>query len=151
MIPKCFKNGSIFCARSDVGPESNRKVFIGMPFRAEFKNMYLAAIEPALNHLNLEHWKADEQFNTIDIMCKICGGIQESSIAIIDISDWNPNVLFELGLIYGLGKTAFLIKKEDVEVPVDLSGLQYIPYGDDYGKLREDIIRYIGALISRNP
>ena len=142
MMPRCFKTGSSVCANPGVKPESLQQVFVAIPFESEYENVYKYGIKPALDSLGLKPWKANEEFQNIDIMCKICGGIQESSMAVIDISNWNVNVLFELGLIYGLGKIAFLIKRKEAEVPVDLSGMIYIPYGE-YDKLKENLIRYI--------
>ena len=83
-------------------------------------------------------FKADEQFSTFDILCKICKAIQESQYAIINISGQNPNVMFELGLAYGLNKTVFLIKDARSTEISDLKGLEYTEYssaGDLASKL----------------
>jgi nucleoside 2-deoxyribosyltransferase len=101
------------------------RVFIGMPIRKKFAHIYTHGIVPTLEKIKLEPWKADEEPNNIDIMCKICEHLQESQYAIINITDWNPNVLFELGLAYGLGKTVVIIKYKESGVPVDLKGMEY--------------------------
>ena len=146
MIPRCFKTGGMICANLDAQkPESKQRVFIGMPFRPEYENLYKHAIKPALDSLGLTPWKANEEIQNIDLMCKVCGGIQISGSAIIDISDWNPNVLFELGIIYGLGKEAFIIKHRDAKAPVDLEGMIHIPY-DDYEKLKNILTKYLSKL-----
>ena len=142
MIPRCFKTGGSICANPDVQSESKQQVFVGIPFTPEFENVYEHAIKPALLATGLVSWKADEAFRNIDLMCKVCAGIQESGAAIIDISTWNANVLFELGLIYGLGKEAFIIKQKNAQVPVDLHGMIYVPY-DNYNKLKEELIKYL--------
>jgi predicted nucleotide-binding protein len=51
-------------------------------------------------------------------------------------------VLFELGLTYGLGKTAFIIEAREEDVPVDLRGIEYIEY-DDFGQLESTLIKYL--------
>ena len=139
VINRCFKIGLDFCPLQI--REKQESVFIGMPFRDEYFDIYTYGILPALKELKLEPWKADEKVSNIDIMCKICKGIQESPFAIVNISEWNANVLFELGLIYGIGKIALIIKKTGEEVPVDLSGLEYISYRHS-GDLRERILRF---------
>ena len=53
---------------------------------------------------------------------------ESSARAIIDITNWNANVLFELGLLYGLGKNVLLIKHDDGDAPVDLKGIEYVNY-----------------------
>jgi len=147
MIPRCFKTGGLTCSNPDAQqPELKKRVFIGMPFTPEFENMYKHGIKPALDSLGLMSWKADEKFRNIDLMCNICAGIQISGIAIVDISDWNPNTLFELGLIYALGKEALIIRnKKAKQPPSDLKGMTYIPY-DDYDKLKETLMRYLSNM-----
>jgi len=147
MIPRCFKTGGMICTNPEAQqPESKHRVFIGMPFRPEFENVYRYAIKPALDSLGLIPWKANEVIQNIDLMCKVCGGIQICASTIFDISGWNPNVLFELGLVYGLGKEAFIIKRKDAEVPVDLKGMVYIEY-DDFDELRGVLLKYLAKLL----
>jgi hypothetical protein len=149
MIPRCFKTGGMICTNPDAGQsESKQRVFIGMPFRPEFENVYKHAIKPALDNLGLIPWKANEEIQNIDLMCKVCGGIQICASAIVDISDWNSNVMFELGLVYGLGKEAFIIKRSDAKVPVDLQGMIYIPY-DSYDELKNTLMKYLAKLMQR--
>lgn len=123
--PYCFKIGATCSKEIMVKPN---RVFIGMPFRKKFADVYTHGIVSTLEKINLESWKADEEPSNIDIMCKICEHLQESQYVIINITGWNPNVLFELGLAYGLGKTVVLIKDKESGVPVDLKGMEYIEY-----------------------
>lgn len=44
------------------------------------------------------------------------------------ISGSNLNVMFELGLSYGLGKETILLKKSDTKPISDLSNVEYIEY-----------------------
>ncbi len=122
---RCFKSGAI-CPRDIT--ENKNLVFIGTPFEDKYHIVYDDGVKPALKELGLKPWRADENISNMDIMCKICDAIQRSKFAIIDISSWNPNVLFELGLIYGFGKNALIIKNKNDDVPVDLKGMEYIPY-----------------------
>ena len=125
-IPRCYKIGTSFCPyRLE---ETSAQVFIGMPFRSHYENVYKFAIEPALMSVGLAPWKANQAISNIDIMCKMCHAIQQSAYSIIDISDWNPNVMFELGLVYALHKRTLLIKQQHANVPVDLSGMEVINY-----------------------
>jgi hypothetical protein len=125
-MKRCFKTGVDSCPKEiNFSPKS---VVVAMPFREEFTDPYKYAIKPALEESGFKPWKADEQISNIDIMCKICQAIQESGYVLANITDWNPNVVFELGLAYGLGRNVILIKHKKGEVPVDLKGLEYIEY-----------------------
>lgn len=125
-IRRCFKTGLSKCPKEiSISP---KKVFMAMPFSTHHQELYKFAIRPALEDQKMEIWKADEKINNIDMMCKLCQAIQESAYVIADISEWNANVLFEMGLAYGMGKSVAILKDEKSNVPVDLKGLEYIPY-----------------------
>lgn len=126
-MKRCFKTGVKHC------PKEIRffpkRIVVAMPFQSEFQDTYKYAIKPAFKDADFETWKADEQLSNIDVMCKICQAIQESGYLLADITTWNTNVVFELGLAYGLGRNVILIKKKKAEVPVNLKGIEYIEYG----------------------
>lgn len=139
-MSRCFKTGIRNCPKEiNFTP---KKIVVAMPFGNEFQDLYRYAIRPALEDSGFVPWKADEHISNIDIMCKICHAIQESGYLLADITTWNANVVFELGLAYGLGKNAVLIKREKAEVPVDLKGIEYIGYGsiDD---LKRNLLLFI--------
>lgn len=145
-INRCFKLGINYCPL-DIKHNDNQ-VFIGMPFRDEYEDAYQFGILPAIQQVGLIPWKANEAMHNMDIMCKVCQAIQESKFAIIDVSSWNPNVMFELGLVYGIGKPALLINKES-KTPTDLLGMEYIEY-KRYDELREKCKKHITKIISND-
>ena len=126
-MKRCFKIGVKSCPKEI--RFSPRSVVVAIPFGEEFEDTYKYAIRPALEEADFKPWKADEQISNIDIMCKICHAIQECGYLLANITTWNPNVVFELGLAYGLARSVILIKHKKAEVPVDLKGLEYIEYG----------------------
>lgn len=145
-MKRCFKTGVAHCPK-DI-KFSPRSVVIAMPFGDEFKDTYTYAIRPALEESGLKPWKADEQISNIDIMCKICQAIQESGYVLANITTWNANVVFELGLAYGLGRSAILIKHKKAEVPVDLKGIEYIEYGT-IDELKRNLVLFLKQVIEQ--
>ena len=129
-------------------PRDKRKVFIGLPFKEKYTNLYEYAIEPALKELDLTPWIAAEQKSVVDIMSKIFTGIQECHIGIVDISDWNANVLFELGILYAQDHPVILLKDEDAEVPADLAGMEYLKY-NKFKVLKEELVEYLTMLLMK--
>lgn len=126
----CFKIG--YQCPHEIDPQ-RFLFFVGMPFAPEYSDSFLFGIKKMLGEQGVNPtriFKADEQPSTIDILCKICNGIQESQYIIINISGRNPNVMFELGLAYGLNKTVFLIKDENSAEISDLKGLEYTQYSN---------------------
>lgn len=130
---RCFKTNSE-CSKQIM--KDDKTVFIGMPYSKECEEVYKWGVLPVLKELNLKQLKADEKKWNGDIMCKVCHLIQSCEFAIINITTWNPNVLFELGLIYGLGKKAILIRDTNEKDKVDLKNMAYAKYdimnGIDY-------------------
>lgn len=123
---KCFKLGIDQCP---INPPFQRgKVFIAMPFDNAYLDSYNYGIVPALNSLGLEHYKADNEINNKDIMCKICEELQTCSMVIVNISGLNPNVMLEHGLAYGLGKPVIIIKDRATKAISDIGSLEYIEY-----------------------
>lgn len=123
---KCFKLCVDGCP---VNPEYQRnKIFIAMPFATEYLDSYNYGIVPVLNALGYDHYKADNEIDNKDIMCKICQQIQSCQIAIINISGLNPNVMLEQGLAYGLGKPVIIIKDKNTKAISDLGSIEYIEY-----------------------
>jgi len=74
------------------------------------------------------------------ILCKICSCVRQMPVGIFEITELNPNVIFELGMATALNTLTFiLVYKEQIPKefkdnfpPPPLSGIEYIPY--DYGK-----------------
>jgi len=110
------------------------EVFVGFQFQS---NYYRAAslkamITEALEKLDLSPFFPDEHFEPIHISCEICHRLQQVSVCIFEISDSNPNVMFELGLAYMLGKLVVLLAKTGspgTQIS-DVAGIHRIEYGD---------------------
>jgi tetratricopeptide (TPR) repeat protein len=66
--------------------------------------------------------------------CKICEMIQICAYGIADITDDNPNVLFELGVMIALGKPTIILKRRGQEMrlnlPSDLNAIEIVPFSE---------------------
>lgn len=137
---RCFKTGNNCSFEILYNP---KQVFIGCPFNKAFLTRMKFAVRPILENLGCSVWIASDVFSNFDVMCKVCKAIQSSGKAIIDITGWNPNVLLELGLLYGNNKDVLLLKQKDEKIPVDLSGMEYLEYDpDDFEALGNNLIKY---------
>ncbi len=114
-------------------PDS-KKVFVGFQFQSEhYKTKSLMVmITEALQNLDLTPFFPGEHYEPIHISCEICQTLQQVSICIFEISDSNPNVMFELGLAYILGKLAILLAKKGSPGTriADIAGMHRIEYED---------------------
>jgi CheY-like chemotaxis protein len=129
-IPRCFMTGGDCTKDIKAKP---RQIFVAMPYSSskwDMDDFYAAAIRPAIEECEYVPLRADERFHSGGLMCNICRCIQESFLCVVDISDWNSNVLLELGMMYGMGKTVILLKHKESaeEIPADLGGILYVDY-----------------------
>ncbi len=127
MIERCFKTSGQCEFNLEELPD---QVFIGIPFKYPFEDAFEYGVRPSLEEMGLQPWIAYGHPGSRDIFCKMCEGLQSSSAAIIDISEPNPNVHFELGLLTGTSKPLILIKQKTAEVSTDFKGMEILEYGD---------------------
>jgi hypothetical protein len=83
----------------------------------------------------------------------ITQAIQEADLIVVDVSQKNPNVLYELGFAHGLRKPTLLLQRVDAgsEIPVDLAGYQIVFYDPkDLTSLRRRILRFLDYQQSRS-
>jgi GAF domain-containing protein len=122
-------------------------VFVGFPYSPFYHNVYEYAIRPALEHHKLKPLVPSGQGSSTQIFQKVVEYIHRAHLAIIDISEWNPNVLFELGILYAQDHPVILLAREDdARLPADLGGMDYIRYGS-FGLLKDELVRQVGAVM----
>ena len=86
----------------------------------------------------MECHRADELLGR-DVMLDVWTWICECGVVIADITDCNPNVMYELGLAEAIGKKIVLISQTDepYEVAFDLLGLRRLVYSKDEKGLKD--------------
>jgi hypothetical protein len=109
--------------------------FVMMPFRHELDQIYYTMIKPAVEQFGLTVIRADEIASVGAIMEQIRSAIQQSRICIADISDANPNVLYEVGIAHTMGKPTVLLSKDIAGLPFDITSQRIIKYGQDLSDL----------------
>ena len=114
--------------RESIPVESNR-CFCLMPFNSDFDIVY-GTIKQCLSEKEIICNRADEITGSTPIISKILTEIIRSQYIIVDITESNPNVYYELGIAHTLkeARNVILIKRRDYKVPFDISHLKYIEY-----------------------
>jgi hypothetical protein len=112
-----------------------------MPFSQELDSLYRAAIQPAIERCGLECVRLDEKCILGSMTGRMLHEISRAAIVVVEISNNNPNVLYELGYADALRKPAILVVHFHLEnqVPFDIRDRQYIAYSDErdlQGKLK---------------
>jgi nucleoside 2-deoxyribosyltransferase len=103
--------------------------FVLMPFEAHFDDLYRFGIKAAVEELDMEATRVDEQvFHTEGILERIYNQIDAAAFIIADMSGKNENVFYEVGYAHAKQKTCILLTKEARDIPFDLKHRRHIIY-----------------------
>lgn len=115
-----------------------------MPFDPELTKVYNTIIKPTVEEVRLVCRRADDYKTNKAIMQDIWKAICEARVVIADLTDCNPNVMYELGIAHTVGKETIIVyqKGRAKEFPFDLAHIRRIEYEDNAvggKKLEEDL------------
>ena len=129
--------------RGERAPRRTRQVFVAYPYgmfdRADYRGVFTA-----LGRLHdVKFIFADERITNLQVVEKIRLNIRLSDFALFDVSGWNANVAFELGMAYEMSGVDWYIcfnpdKNGRAEVPSNIRGLDRIEWRG-FAELREKI------------
>ncbi len=108
--------------------------------KGHFKKVYEDIFKVACNKAGFSAIRADDVKQTNLIHLDILEKLIASPIAICDLSDRNPNVLFELGLRQAFDKPTVLVQEEGTPKIFDISPLRLTNYRKElkYREVLED-------------
>jgi hypothetical protein len=108
--------------------EKANTAFVFIPFSEKFQEIYTNGIKRTLEDLGWTCHRADEKFDTPEIICTICKSIQEASLIIADLTGRNPNVFLEVGLAFGLEKHVIFLNQNPNDIPFDTRTFRTLIY-----------------------
>lgn len=107
--------------------------FVLMPFSKKWSNrIYEKLIRKNIEKLGLQCLRADELSGRI-IIEDIWTKINQCSFIIADVTEVNPNVMYELGIAHTIGKPAILITQDLSKIPFDFKHHRHFEYQDRIG------------------
>lgn len=118
---------------------TNYNIFVAMPFgikkannkrySIDFDAIYNKAIKPAADELEIPIIRADEENDSGIIHTLMIERLVCTDIVIVDITNDNPNVYYELGIRHCARPcTTILIYDKSTRLPFDIQPLRAIPY-----------------------
>jgi hypothetical protein len=113
------------------GPKSKRQAFVIMPFKKPIGDQYEQIYRLALEAAGFRPIRADEVYGPSAVILQIQKSIVESDLILCDLSDKNPNVLYELGMAHAIGKPSIIVSRQLQDIPFDLQHLRVILYDRD--------------------
>ncbi len=109
---------------------NTRRAFLAMPFRPELR-WVREAIRRAAQELSISLRAVDETLAPGDeIIAGVRQEIRECSFAYVVLSDLNPNVMYELGLLHEASKPTVLLADRDTlaHLPFDIKTRMVIAF-----------------------
>lgn len=98
-----------------------------MPFDEKFKPVY-ETIQKASHSQSMRCERADTIWQRHAIMDDILSLICTASVVVVDYSDRNSNVFYELGITHTLGRPCIPIARTVDDIPFDLQGIRALIY-----------------------
>jgi hypothetical protein len=127
--------------------------FVIQPFdRGKFDGRYKDTFKPAIEAAGFEPYRVDENPSVSIPIDQIDKGIKEAAVCFADITDNNPNVLFELGYAIACHKELAIVRERKArqKFPFDLRHRAIILYDtvtrSDYHTLQEKITERLKAI-----
>lgn len=116
--------------------------------RRHIEGIINAVIKPALEEwyeIEVAHWISTPG----SITKQIIEAIYNSKLVIANLTNCNPNVMYELALRHATGKPAVLIAKAGTKLPSDIANLRTIFYSDDamgVHRLKEELKQFVDTI-----
>lgn len=139
-----------------MGTDGRLPCFVVMPFASELLPVYEKAIKPLFEESSFAEefvcWRVDEVRLAVPmrITDQIIHKIRDCAFMIADITDSNPNVMFEIGYAVALERPIVIINQNIASSPFDIKDYRQIPYktsDDGLNKLRTELRKTIQDII----
>ena len=118
--------------------EEQERCFVIMPIsdqgdypKGHFTKVYNQIFKPAIIAAGYEPFRVDEDKISNPIINKIFDAVQNCTMALCDLSNRNPNVLYELGLRQAYDKPVVLVQDEKTPRIFDVSGINTVQYSSE--------------------
>ena len=98
------------------------------PFSEPFNTIYVDHVRRAAVGAGFTIERADEIFGTEPIIEDIWQAINSSAVVLADVTDRNPNVMYEIGMAHTVGRPVVIMTQRIEDVPFDLRHYRCIVY-----------------------
>lgn len=104
------------------------KIFVAMPFIEELRPIFDDHIKKVADELDISIKRGDDFSSTNTIMDEVWASIKNAELCIVDCTDKNANVFYELGIAHTLGSKTILITQSMDHIPFDIQHMRIITY-----------------------
>jgi tetratricopeptide (TPR) repeat protein len=108
-------------------------------FEIDFDDVYERGIKPAVDREELEVIRADEEQGGGVIHLPMFERLLLAEIAIVDVTNQNANVFYELGIRHAaLPRSTIIVTANEKNLPFDIALLRAVPYRLEDGRLSDE-------------
>ncbi len=133
-------------------PMSAQTVFVMMPFRSEFDDVYatvqnaVAAVDGSMSVVRLDEIRAAGSISQ-----DLVEEITRATVCLADVTEANPNVMWEVGFATALRKPVIAISQVTDKLPFDIKDIRTVTYerGSLSKTLRDPLTEVIKATLER--
>lgn len=106
--------------------------FVMIPYTESFRDSYALAIKPALRECGLEAILAESELTPGPIDVQLIQAIKQARLCIADLTEANPNVMYEVAIAHSSEKPVILLTRGDpARIPFDIRHHRAIQYQAD--------------------
>lgn len=123
--------------------------FVIMPFHPDLMPVFNDAIRPACRQTGFKALRVDELEGVYNINREIIEHIFMSDAIIADLTNWRPNVFYELGVAHAISNKAIMIINKKDEIPFDIKMYSCILYEQNkrgLAKLAASLVKSLNSL-----
>jgi hypothetical protein len=124
-------------------------VFVLMPFSPDFNDVFELGIKVACNECDMYCERVDKQIFEERILDRIYNQITKADIIVSDLSNKNPNVLYETGYAHALGKRVIHVTNKASEITFDLAHHPHVIY-ESIMDLKAELKKWLSWMVA-NP
>lgn len=133
-----------------MAPAKRQKLcFVIMPFHEGLRPVYEQAIKPACQQTGFAAVRVDEVEGVYNINRQIIEHLFKSDVIIADLTDWRPNVFYELGVAHAIANKTIMIINQKDQVPFDVKIYRCLLYEsgpDGLAKLTAELASALASL-----
>lgn len=124
----------------------------GSPVRRRSDQLLKHVIRPAIKKFGYEVRRSDMDAEPGDIPAQIIRQMASAELVIADLTDFNPNVFYELAIRHVAAKPLVQLIQEGQEIPFDVGGMRTVYFNladpDDLEDAKTQLRRHVEALQS---
>jgi hypothetical protein len=122
-----------------------RSVFSILSFKHEFREIS-SSFREVCSEFGFAAERTDESDSLERILPRIENGIRHAAFVIADITEFSPNVCYEVGFAKGLGKEVITTARKGTQLPFDFLDVPVI-FWELPEELKEGLRKRVGAII----